>query len=238
MLAKGRVFAIVRRSRALLRMTFARIGTDEFRYAGVRNLFSCSSLSRAGCCVRGTGEYRAFLLVCNLFFMRSRAWPLSHCCWPWRCSTGGRPPDVPFFRGSRANGKASSRWTALHVALLAFFKYYEFSFWAWNRWQRRRARHRHPAPCVALDGDPVPRRAVFFTRSRGCPTPSIITAARTSRRARFWTCCCSCPSSPRSWRGPIMRARQFLPQLGHWTWIPATCRKGSRLSSAGCSRRS
>ena len=35
------------------------------------------------------GEYRAFLLVCNLFFMRSRAWSLSHCCWPWRCSTGG-----------------------------------------------------------------------------------------------------------------------------------------------------
>ena len=129
---------------------------------------------------------------------------------------------------------------ALHEnpALLAFFKYYEFLILGLESLASAAGLDtgilRHALPSMEIL-HPV---GLLFTRSRGCPTPSIITAARTSPRARFWTCCCSCPSSPRFMAGPIMRARQFLPQLGHRTWDSRDLQEGCpRLSSAGCSAR-
>lgn len=185
------------------------------------------------------GEYRAFLLVCNLFFYALAGMAFVPLLLAVAVLNWGAVHLMSRFSGQPRKRKGVIALdVALHVALLAFFKYYEFLILAWNRWQAPPARHRHPAPCVALDGDPVPRGAVFLhvpgvvLRHRSLPLPGRA-AARVSGRAAVRVLL------PHDHGGADHGAPgSSCRSSGTGHGIPATCRKGSRLSSAGCSRRS
>ena len=178
------------------------------------------------------GEYRAFLLVCNLFFYALAGMAFVPLLLAVAVLNWGAVHLMSRFSGQPRKRKGVIALdVALHVALLAFFKYYEFLILGLESL----------ASAAGLDTGilrhALPSMEILFPVGLSF-TPSIITAARTSRRARFWTCCCSCPSSPRSWRGRSCAPGSSCRSSGTGHGIPATCRKGSRLSSAGCSRRS
>lgn len=185
------------------------------------------------------GEYRAFLLVCNLFFYALAGMAFVPLLLAVAVLNWGAVHLMSRFSGQPRKRKGVIALdVALHVALLAFFKYYEFLILGLESLASAAGLDtgilRHALPSMEIL---FPVGLSFYT-FQGLSYAIDLTAARTSRRARFWTCCCSCPSSPRSWRGRSCAPGSSCRSSGTGHGIPATCRKGSRLSSAGCSRRS
>lgn len=122
---------------------------------------------------------------------------------------------------------------ALHVALLAFFKYYEFLILAWNRWQAAAGLDtgilRHALPSMEIL---FPVGLSFYTFQGLSYAIDHYRCPDEPPRA-FLDVLLSCPSSPRSWRGRSCAPRQFLPQLGHRTWDSRDLQEGFALILSG-----
>ena len=185
------------------------------------------------------GEYRAFLLVCNLFFYALAGMAFVPLLLAVAVLNWGAVHLMSRFSGQPRKRKGVIALdVALHVALLAFFKYYEFLILGLESL----------ASAAGLDTGilrhALPSMEILFPVGLSFYTFQGLSYAIDHYR---------CPDEPPrafldvllfvSFFPTIMAGRSCAPgsscrSSGTGHGIPATCRKGSRLSSAGCSRRS
>ena len=180
------------------------------------------------------GEYRAFLLVCNLFFYALAGMAFVPLLLAVAVLNWGAVHLMSRFSGQPRKRKGVIALdVALHVALLAFFKYYEFLILGLESL----------ASAVGLDTGilrhALPSMEILFPVGL-----SFYTFQGLSYAIDHYRCPDEPPRAfldvllfvsffPTIMAGPIMRARQFLPQLGHRTWDSRDLQEGFALILSG-----
>ena len=180
------------------------------------------------------GEYRAFLLVCNLFFYALAGMVFVPLLLAVAVLNWGAVHLMSRFSGQPRKRKGVIALdVALHVALLAFFKYYEFLILGLESL----------ASAAGLDTGilrhALPSMEILFPVGL-----SFYTFQGLSYAIDHYRCPDEPPRAfldvllfvsffPTIMAGPIMRARQFLPQLGHRTWDSRDLQEGFALILSG-----
>ena len=180
------------------------------------------------------GEYRAFLLVCNLFFYALAGMAFVPLLLAVAVLNWGAVHLMSRFSGQPRKRKGVIALdVALHVALLAFFKYYEFLILGLESL----------ASAAGLDTGilrhALPSMEILFPVGL-----SFYTFQGLSYAIDHYRCPDEPPRAfldvllfvsffPTIMAGPIMRARQFLPQLGHRTWDSRDLQEGFALILSG-----
>ena len=180
------------------------------------------------------GEYRAFLLVCNLFFYALAGMAFVPLLLAVAVLNWGAVHLMSRFSGQPRKRKGVIALdVALHVALLAFFKYYEFLILGLESL----------ASAAGLDTGilrhALPSMEILFPVGL-----SFYTFQGLSYAIDHYRCPDEPPRAfldvllfvsffPTIMAGPIMRARQFLPQLGHRTWDSRDLQEGFALIRSG-----
>lgn len=180
------------------------------------------------------GEYRAFLLVCNVFFYALAGVAFVPLLLTVAVLNWGAVRLMARFAGRpRVRKGIISLDVALHVALLAFFKYYEFLILGLESL----------AGLGGLDTGFL-RNALPVTDMLFPVGLSFYTFQGLSYAVDHYRCPDEPPRAfldvllfvsffPTIMAGPIMRARQFLPQLGHRTWDSRGLQEGFALILSG-----
>ena len=180
------------------------------------------------------GEYRASLLVCNLFFYALAGMVFVPLLLAVAVLNWGAVHLMSRFSGQPRKRKGVIALdVALHVALLAFFKYYEFLILGLESL----------ASAAGLDTGilrhALPSMEILFPVGL-----SFYTFQGLSYAIDHYRCPDEPPRAfldvllfvsffPTIMAGPIMRARQFLPQLGHRTWDSRDLQEGFALILSG-----
>lgn len=180
------------------------------------------------------GEYRAFLLVCNVFFYALAGVAFVPLLLTVAVLNWGAVRLMARFAGRpRVRKGIIALDVALHVALLAFFKYYEFLILGLESL----------AGLGGLDTGFL-RNALPVTDMLFPVGLSFYTFQGLSYAVDHYRCPDEPPRAfldvllfvsffPTIMAGPIMRARQFLPQLGHRTWDSRGLQEGFALILSG-----
>lgn len=189
----------------------------------------------AGWLLRGRdGAYRAFLLACNLFFYAVAGIAFVPLLLAVAVLNWGTARLLARFRerpGVRKGLVAGD--VAAHVCLLAFFKYYEFlvlgleSLASFAGFGMGLAAHALPGTDMLF-----PVGLSFYTFQGLSYAVDHYRNPDEPPRA-FVDVLLFVSFFPTIMAGPILRARQFLPQLGHRTWESRDVQEGFALILSG-----
>lgn len=180
------------------------------------------------------GEYRAFLLACNLFFYALAGMAFVPLLLAVAVLNWGAVRLMSRFSGQPRKRKGIIALdVALHVALLAFFKYYEFLILGLESLASAAGLGtgilRHALPSMEIL---FPVGLSFYTFQGLSYAIDHYRCPDEPPRA-FLDVLLFVSFFPTIMAGPIMRARQFLPQLGHRAWDSRGLQEGFALILSG-----
>ncbi len=178
--------------------------------------------------------YRVFLLVCNVFFYALAGVAFIPLLLTVAALNWGTVRLMAHFRDlAQMRKRIIALDIALHVGLLAFFKYYEFLILGLESLASAAGLEagilRHALPTTEIL---FPVGLSFYTFQGLSYAIDHYRCPEEPPRA-FMDVLLFVSFFPTILAGPILRARQFLPQLGHRTWRSRDVQEGFALILSG-----